>query len=131
MENLSTYIKFIGAGIISAFTYLFGGLDMILTLLLWLITIDYVTGVICAIVHKKLDSEIGGKGIAKKVGMLAVVAISNLVGQHVGVDIRTFVIGFYIANESLSIVENAGRMGAPVPKKLLDLLEQLKSGENE
>ncbi|MCK9479841.1 MAG: phage holin family protein [Firmicutes bacterium] len=129
MEN--TFIKFIGAGVVSAFTYIFGGLDMILSLLLWLITIDYATGVICAAVHGKLNSETGGKGIAKKVGMLAVVAIANLISQHIGVDIRTFVVGYYIANESLSIVENAGKMGAPVPDKLLDLLEQLKSGDEK
>jgi toxin secretion/phage lysis holin len=130
MKNTITIIKVIGAGIVSGLTYLFGGMDMILCVLLWLITIDYITGVINAIVQGKLNSEVGAKGIAKKVGMLAVVAISNLISQYAGMDIRTFVIGYYIANESISILENAGKMGAPIPKRLMDILEQLKKGDD-
>ncbi len=131
MENTITIIKVIGAGIVSGLTYLFGGMDMILCVLLWLITIDYITGVINAIVQGKLNSEVGAKGIAKKVSMLAVVAISNLISQYAGMDIRTFVIGYYIANESISILENAGKMGAPIPKRLMDILEQLKKGDDD
>jgi toxin secretion/phage lysis holin len=131
MENTITIIKVIGAGIVSGLTYLFGGMDMIFCVLIWLITIDYITGVINAIVQGKLNSEVGAKGIAKKVGMLAVVAISNLISQYAGMDIRTFVIGYYIANESISILENAGKMGAPIPKRLMDILEQLKKGEDD
>ena len=130
MENTITIIKVIGAGIVSGLTYLFGGMDMIFCVLMWLITIDYITGVINAIVQGKLNSEVGAKGIAKKVGMLAVVAISNLISQYAGMDIRTFVIGYYIANESISILENAGKMGAPIPKRLMDILEQLKKGDD-
>jgi toxin secretion/phage lysis holin len=130
MENTITIIKVIGAGIVSGLTYLFGGMDMIFCVLIWLITIDYITGVINAIVQGKLNSEVGAKGIAKKVGMLAVVAISNLISQYAGMDIRTFVIGYYIANESISILENAGKMGAPIPKRLMDILEQLKKGDD-
>ena len=131
MENTITIIKVIGAGIVSGLTYLFGGMDMILCVLLWLITIDYITGVINAIVQGKLNSEVGAKGIAKKVSMLAVVAISNLISQYAGMDIRTFVNGYYIANESISILENAGKMGAPIPKRLMDILEQLKKGDDD
>jgi len=130
MENTITIIKVIGAGIVSGLAYLFGGMDMIFCVLIWLITIDYITGVINAIVQGKLNSEVGAKGIAKKVGMLAVVAISNLISQYAGMDIRTFVIGYYIANESISILENAGKMGAPIPKRLMDILEQLKKGDD-
>jgi toxin secretion/phage lysis holin len=130
MENTITIIKVIGAGIVSGLTYLFGGMDMIFCVLIWLITIDYITGVINAIVQGKLNSEVGAKGIAKKVGMLAVVAISNLISRYAGMDIRTFVIGYYIANESISILENAGKMGAPIPKRLMDILEQLKKGDD-
>ena len=130
MENTITIIKVIGAGIVSGLTYLFGGMDMIFCVLIWLITIDYITGVINAIVQGKLNSEVGAKGIAKKVGMLAVVAISNLISQYAGMDIRTFVIGYYIENESISILENAGKMGAPIPKRLMDILEQLKKGDD-
>ena len=131
MENTITIIKVIGAGIVSGLTYLFGGMDMIFCVLIWLITIDYITGVINAIVQGKLNSEVGAKGIAKKVGMLTVVAISNLISRYAGMDIRTFVIGYYIANESISILENAGKMGAPIPKRLMDILEQLKKGEDD
>ncbi|NLB80905.1 MAG: phage holin family protein [Clostridiaceae bacterium] len=131
MENVLILVKLTGAGIVSAFAHVFGGMDMILGLLLWLITIDYITGVLNAIVQKRLNSEVGAKGIAKKVGMLSVVAISNLISQYAGMDIRTFVIGYYIANESISILENAGKMGAPIPKRLMDILQQLSKDDDD
>ena len=80
-----------------------------------------------AINEKNLSSEIGFRGILKKVGILCVVA-AQLIGGAAGLpDIRSFVIGFYIANEAISITENAGHLGVPLPKKLMDVLKQLKN----
>lgn len=131
MDNIITYLKFASAGLCSFVTYMWGGLDAVFTVLLCLIAVDYITGVLVAINAKNLSSEIGFRGILKKVGILCVVAVAQLLGGMAGVpDIRSFVIGFYIANEAISITENAGRLGVPLPKKLLDVLKQL-SNEDE
>ncbi|MCL2354416.1 MAG: phage holin family protein, partial [Oscillospiraceae bacterium] len=91
--------------------------------------VDYITGIIKAIYDKKLNSKIGAMGIVKKIGYLVLVGVAaqidNIMGQT-GV-IRTMVIYFFVANEGLSIVENWAGMGLPIPKKLKDVLEQLKS----
>ena len=112
-------------------THLFGGVDLAMGVLLTLITIDYVTGVIAAIIAKELSSEVGFKGIAKKVGTLIVVALAHLVGTYLNFDVRSWVIGYYIANEGISIVENTGRMGVPYPDRLMQILDQLKKGDND
>lgn len=132
MENVLAYIKWGIAGLSALLTYLFGGFDMILSVLLVFVVIDYITGVIGALVNHNLSSEIGFKGIAKKFLILSVVAVAHLAGQATGIEeIRSFVIGFYIANEGISILENAGKLGVPLPKKLIDVLEQLKTKEEE
>lgn len=132
MDNAQYTIKLIGAALTAFFTSLFGGLDALLTVLLWLIAIDYLTGVINAIIDHKLSSEVGYKGIAKKIGILAVVAVAHLVGDAVGMhEIRGLAIGFYIANEGISILENVGKNGTIVPKKLLDILEQLRDKDGD
>lgn len=125
-------IKLIGAALTAFLTSLFGGLDALLTVLLWLIAIDYLTGVINAIIDHKLSSEVGYKGIAKKIGILAVVAVAHLIGNAVGMpEIRGLAIGFYIANEGISILENVGKNGTIIPKKLLDILEQLRDKDDK
>lgn len=131
MDNITYTIKLTGAGAAAILTYLFGGVDMIFGLLLGLITLDYITGVIAAIVNKELSSEVGGRGIAKKVGTLIVVAVSNLIGNYIGADVRAWVIGYYIANEGISIIENAGQMGVPFPSRLINVLTQIKDKEGE
>lgn len=131
MEKITTTIKLAGAGITALITYIFGGVDMIFGLLLALITLDYITGIIAAIVNKELSSEIGGKGIAKKVGTLIVVAVSNLIGNYVGIDVRSWVIGYYIANEGISILENTGRMGVKYPDRLLAILKQSRDKDGD
>ena len=132
MENVLAYIKWGIAGLSALLTYLFGGFDMILSVLLVFVVIDYITGVVGAFCNHNVSSEVGFKGIAKKFLLLCVVAVAHLVGQATGIaEIRSFVIGFYIANEGISILENAGKLGVPLPKKLIDVLEQLKSKEEE
>ena len=101
---------------------LYGDWDGLLTALLCFVILDYVTGVICAIVDHRLSSQIGFKGVCKKVLIFIMVGIGHLLDAYVlgsdGSMIRTAVIVFYLANEGLSIVENAGHVGLPIPKKL-------------
>lgn len=108
--------------------YFLGGWDGFLYALLAFVVIDYITGLMCAILDKKLSSEIGFRGIFKKVLIFSLVAIGNIVDQSVigdGSVIRTAVIFFYLSNEGVSILENAAHIGLPVPQKLKDILEQL------
>lgn len=131
MDKMSDILKWLGACTTAFMTYLFGGVDLALGILLTLITIDYITGVISAIVNKELSSEIGGKGIFKKVGTLIVVALAHLIGTYLNFEVRAWVIGYYIANEGISIVENTGRMGVPYPDRLMQILKQLKKGDDD
>ena len=105
-----------------------GGMDGFLYALIAFVLVDYITGVMCAIVDKKLSSAVGFKGICRKVLIFVLVGIGNLVDVYVlgqeGV-LRTAVIFFYLSNEGISFLENAGRLGLPIPQKLKDVLEQL------
>ena len=108
--------------------YWLGGMDGLLIALIVLMTLDYVSGVMCAIVDKKLSSAIGFKGICKKVLILMLVGVANVVDVHVvgtGSALRGAVICFYLSNEALSLFENAAHIGLPVPDKLRDALAQL------
>lgn len=108
--------------------YFLGGWDGFLYALLAFVVIDYITGLMCAVLDKKLSSEVGFRGIFKKVLIFSLVAIGNIVDQSVigdGSVIRTAVIFFYLSNEGVSILENAAHIGLPVPQKLKDILEQL------
>ena len=114
--------------------FMFGKLDGLITALIVFVTIDYVTGFICAWAEKKLSSEVGAKGIAKKVFIFFLVAVANVIDTQIlkeGSTLRTAVIFYYLANEGLSIVENAARLGLPVPPKLKDALEQLSDNDDE
>lgn len=105
-----------------------GGCDGLLYTLLAFVVIDYITGVMCAIVDKKLSSAIGFKGICRKVLIFALVGIGHILDTHVigsGSVMRTAIIFFYISNEGVSLIENAVHIGLPVPQKLKDVLEQL------
>lgn len=113
-----------------------GGWDGFLYALLAFVIIDYITGVMCAVLDKKLSSEVGFRGIFKKVLIFSLVAIGHIVDQNVigeGSVIRTAVIFFYLSNEGVSILENAAHIGLPVPQKLKDILEQLhnRSGKED
>ncbi len=127
---MNDVMKSILAAICAFCGFLFGERDGILIALIVLIVLDYISGVIAAIVEKRLSSEVGAKGIAKKVFMLLIVAVANIVDVEViggeGHVLKSVVVIFYIANECISLIENAGRLGVPVPDKLLKVLEQLK-----
>ena len=105
-----------------------GGCDGLLYALIAFVAADYITGVMCAIIDKKLSSEVGFKGIFKKVLIFMLVGVANILDVQVigsGCVLRTAVIFFYISNEGVSLVENAGHLGLPIPAKLKDVLEQL------
>ena len=108
--------------------YFLGGMDGLLIALLVFMVLDYITGIMCAIIEKKLSSAVGFKGICKKVFILMLVGVANVVDIHVvgtGSALRGAVICFYLSNEGLSLLENAAHIGLPVPDKLKDVLSQL------
>ena len=107
-----------------------GRADGLLITLIILAVADYITGVVSAAVQKKLSSQVGFIGIAKKLFMFALVGVGNLVDVNVlggSAVLRSAIMCFYIANEALSIIENAGELGLPIPTKLKELMEQLRS----
>ena len=128
-------MKEIWSWIQTAFTILGGllgwflaGFDGLLYALVALMVDDYITGVMCAIVEKKLSSEIGFKGIFKKVLIFILVGVGHLIDTNLigdGSVLRTAIIFFYCSNEGVSMLENAGRLGLPIPEKLKDILVQL------
>ena len=108
--------------------YFLGGCDGLLIALVVFAVTDYITGVMCAIADKKLSSEIGFKGICRKVIIFMQVGIAHVLDINViatGSVLRTAVIFFYLSNEGVSLLENAAHLGLPVPEKLKDVLEQL------
>lgn len=128
-------MKQIWTGIQLAFTALggflgwfLGGLDGFLYALIAFTVIDYITGVMCAIVDKNLSSAVGFNGICRKVLIFTLVGVGNIVDVYVlgeaGV-LRTAVIFFYLSNEGVSLLENSAHLGLPIPEKLKDVLEQL------
>lgn len=114
--------------------YFVGGWDGMLIALVVLMALDYITGVMCAIADHKLSSSVGFKGICKKVFILMLVGVANIVDVHVvgsGSALRAAVICFYLSNEGVSILENAGHIGLPIPEKLKVVLEQLHGRSDE
>ena len=115
--------------------YFLGGADGMLIALIVFAALDYVTGVMCAIVDKKLSSAVGFKGIFKKVLIFALVGVGHILDTHVigsGGAMRTAVICFYLSNEGLSLLENAAHIGLPIPEKLKEILAQLHNrGDKE
>ncbi len=127
---MNDVLKSVVSGIIGIAGFLIGEFDGLYKALLMLIIADYITGVIVAIVKKQLSSEVGAKGIAKKILMLIVVAVANVLDVQIiggGAGLRNITIIFYAANEVISLLENTGKLGLPYPPKLLDVLEQLKN----
>ncbi len=108
--------------------YFLGGCDGLLYALIAFVAIDYITGVMCAISDHTLSSEVGFKGICRKVLIFLLVGIANVLDVQIiqtGCVLRTAVIFFYISNEGVSLLENAAHLGLPVPDKIKVVLEQL------
>ena len=134
MDKVVNIFKVVVAAIGTGATYLLGDWDTALVVLAIFVVLDYVTGVLVAVINKTLDSEIGFKGLAKKaliiIILIMAVCLDRLLGNE-GWVFRTLVCYFYIANEGISLLENAGNLGLPVPQKIKDVLEQLNNGEIE
>ena len=128
MKEVWNWIQVTIAAIGGTIGYFLGGWDGFLYALVAFVVVDYLTGVMASILEKKLSSEVGFRGIFKKIVIFALVAIGNIVDQYVigeGLVIRTAVIFFYLSNEGVSMLENAGHLGLPIPAKLKDILVQL------
>ena len=128
MKEFWNTIQVIIAAIGGWLGYFLEGCDGLLIALVAFVAIDYITGVMCAIADKKLSSEVGFKGICKKVLILMLVGVAHIVDLHVvgtGEALRSAVICFYLSNEGVSVLENAGHLGLPIPEKLKGILAQL------
>ncbi|WP_331477690.1 phage holin family protein [Mediterraneibacter agrestimuris] len=114
------------------FTYWLGGWDVLLKTILFLMITDYITGVIKAVYKRKLSSEAGFRGLLKKIVMVIVIAVAYQIQELLGgtVPLREIVIMFYIANEALSLLENAAEF-IPIPDRLRDVLLQLREEDKE
>jgi toxin secretion/phage lysis holin len=107
-----------------------GGFDGLLYVLIAFTVVDYITGVLSAFVRKELSSEIGAKGIVKKVFIFTLVGVANLLDDYLiggGSALRTALIFWYIGNEGISLTENAVTLGVPVPTVLKDALKQIRN----
>ena len=128
MKEFWNLIQFIFTAVGGWLGYFLGGCDGLLIALVVFVAVDYVTGVMCAISDKKLSSEVGFKGICRKVLIFLLVGIANILDVQVigtGSVLRTAVIFFYLSNEGVSLLENAAHLGLPVPEKMKDILAQL------
>ena len=134
MKELWNTMQIILAAVGGWLGYFLGGCDGLVYALLLFVAADYVTGVMCAAVDKRLSSEIGFKGICKKVLIFVLVGLANILDVQIigtGCVLRTAVIFFYISNEGVSLLENAAHLGLPVPEKLKDILPQLHNRAEE
>ena len=128
MKEFWTTVQVVFAGIGGWLGWFLGGCDGLLYALLAFVVIDYVTGIMCAVVDKKLSSAVGFKGIFKKVLIFALVGIGHILDTHIigsGSVMRTAIVFFYLSNEGVSLLENAAYLGLPIPQKLKSVLEQL------
>ena len=134
IDLIWTKIQIAAAGIGGWIGYFLGGKDGMLIALVVFMALDYITGLMCAIVDKKLSSAVGFKGICKKVLILMLVGVANILDVHVvgqGSALRGAVIAFYLSNEGLSLLENAAYIGLPIPEKLREILAQLHNREDK
>ena len=128
MKEFWNMIQMVFAAVGGWLGYYLGGCDGLLLALVAFAAVDYLTGVMCAVSDRKLSSNVGFKGICRKVLIFLLVGIANILDVHVigtGSVLRTAVIFFYISNEGVSLLENAAHLGLPVPEKIKAVLEQL------
>ena len=133
MDKLISAAKLVLGGIIAAVSGFIGGMDGIMYALLAFITIDYITGVAVAVKRHELSSEVGFWGLVRKVCILMLVGIAHYIDCYVtqnGDVVRTVVSMYYIGNEGVSILENCGNLGLPLPPKLMAVMAQIK-GQGE
>ena len=132
MKDFWNVMQMIIAGLGGWLGYFLGGCDGLLYALVAFVTLDYITGVMCAVADKKLSSDVGFKGICRKMLIFILVGVGNIIDVYVigtGSVIRTAVIFFYLSNEGISLLENVSTLGLPIPEKLKVVLEQLNKEE--
>ena len=128
MKTVWNTVQFSFAAVGGFLGWFLGGCDGLLYALIAFVTVDYVTGVMCAVVDRKLSSSVGFKGIFRKVLIFIMVGIAHILDTQVignGSVLRTAVIFFYISNEGVSLLENASHLGLPVPEPVKTVLKQL------
>lgn len=128
MKEFWNVIQLLFAAVGGWLGYFLGGCDGLLYALVAFVVIDYITGVMCAVSDRTLSSEVGFRGICRKVLIFLMVGIANILDVHVigtGSVLRTAAIFFYISNEGVSLLENASHLGLPVPQKIKTVLKQL------
>lgn len=134
MKIMEKYFNVIVAVLATFFTYIFGVWDLAMQVLIVFMTLDYGTGVLYAYLIGQLSSEVGFKGLVKKCMILVVVIIGVMLDRMLGNGtwmFRTLVCYFYIANEGISLLENVGNIGIPIPNKIKNALEQLNKDSEE
>nr|DAY70780.1 MAG TPA: holin [Caudoviricetes sp.] len=131
---MEKYFNAIVAVLATFFTYIFGSWDLALQVLIVFMVLDYGTGVLYAFLNNQLNSEVGFKGLVKKLMILVVLIIGVMLDRMLGNGtwvFRTLVCYFYIANEGISLLENVGNIGIPIPNKIRNALEQLNKDDEE
>jgi len=134
MKDQWSVIQMVMATIGGSIGYFLGGCDEFVYALVAFVVIDYLLGVMCAVVEQKLSSEIGARGIFKKVMIFSLVGIAHIIDRSImgdGSVLRMAVIFFYLSNEGISILENCVRLGLPVPRKLKEILEQFGEEDDD
>ena len=134
MKRVWAMIQIVLAAVGGSVGWFLGGCDGLLRALVVFIAVDYATGVMCAVADHRLSSEIGFRGICRKVLMFVLVGVGHVIDESVignGSMLRTAVLFFYLSNEGISLLENAAHLGLPVPERLKDVLEQLHDRADE
>ena len=134
MKEMWNMVQMVFAALGGVLWYFLGELDGLLIALIIFVVVDYITGVMVAVAEKKVSSAVGYVGILKKCFLFCMVGVAHVLDAHVmmtGSMLRTAVIFFYLSNEGISIIENAGKLGIPVPEKVRKVLEQLKDKGEE
>ncbi len=133
IERIWTTIQLVFSAIGGWLGFFLGGLDGLLTALIAFVVIDYISGVMCAILDRELSSTVGFQGIFRKIIIFTLVGIAHIMDTQVigsGSGLRSAVICFYLSNEGLSILENTGKLGLPIPERLKAILAQLNNRNN-
>ena len=134
MKTTWNFVQLSASALSGWLGYALGGYDGFLYALITFMTLDYLSGLMCAIIDKKLSSIIGFRGIFKKVLILAMVGIAHAIDRNLigtGESIRMAIIMFYLSNEGVSLLENAARIGLPIPEKLKSILAQLRGKDTK
>ena len=131
--RFDTIIKTTSGAVGAVIGFLYGEITGLFIAIIALMALDYVTGILCGIAAKALSSEVGFRGLVKKLMVLVIIAVGHLVDTYIigtGSALMMAVILFFAANEGISILENAAKLGLPIPKKLRDILEQLRKDDD-